>query len=91
VSVGAQGVTDSGIAADRRDDIAARRFESETALGEVTPDDVTPSGDGFRLTDSAQRELGALKIDSQLPDVDVSASDVTLQDGQAVFEREVTR
>ena len=92
VEVGAMGVTSAGVREDRRDDIAAREFEATTPLGSVDPDtDLTATGDGFGLTTGAQRRLGALQIDEQLPDVTVTADDVTLEDGQAVFEREVRR
>jgi len=91
VEVTDTGIASAGVREDRRDDIAAREFEATTALGDVSPDDVTTTGDGFGLTSDAQRRLGALQIDEQLPDVDVSADDVTLEDGQAVFEREVLR
>jgi len=90
--VGAMGVTGLGVREDRRDDIAARELEATTALGSVDPDsDLRSTGDGFGLTSDAQRRLGALQIDEQLPDVTVTADDVTLEDGQAVFEREVRR
>jgi hypothetical protein len=90
-------VTDRGVdeamltpAGERR--AAARQFESDTALGDVNPDtDLTDTGDGFGLTTDAQRELGALRLDEQVPEVTITPDDVTLEDGQAVFEREVTR
>jgi len=92
VSVGPTGVTELGIRESRRDDIAAREFEAETVLDDVDPTrDLVDDGDGFGLSTSAQRRLGARELDAQLPDVDVGVDDITLEDGQAVFEREVRR
>ena len=92
VGVGPAGVTDMGIRESRRDDIAAREFEATTALDDVDPTrDLVDDGDGFGLSTSAQRRLGARELDAQLPDVDVGVDDITLEDGQAVFEREVRR
>ena len=86
------GVTGVEVRPGRQDDIAARRFESTTALDDVDPTtDLERTGDGFGLSTQARRELGAIEIDEQLPDIDVGVDDIAIEDGQAVFEREVRR
>lgn len=92
VTVSDRGVESASLTESGQRSAAARQFESETMLSDVEPgSDITETGDGFGLTTDAQRELGALRIDEQTPDVSVTPDDVTLEDGQAVFEREVTR
>jgi len=86
--VGVGGVETVGVAPDRQDDIAARQFEATTELADVDPAaDVVEQDAGFGLSDSAQRRLGAARIDQQLPDIDVGVDDIEISNGEAVFER----
>ena len=89
--------TDDGgfaLGAAARQRLAARNFEDqfdEFSRDDLTARDVRGTGSGFVLRDRAQRRLGAERIDDQLPEVTVTSDDVTIEDGQAVFEREVPR
>lgn len=77
---------------------AARGFESQLELfdtGTLGSDDVREFDDGFGLARDPARRLAAARIDEQLPDVDVSAGDIELEETpggfEAAFEREVRR
>lgn len=78
-----RGIMEVGIREGRRDDIAARQFESETALEEVNPnDDLRQLDDGgFGLTDSAERRAVAESVEDRSPLDEVDPREDLKRDG----------
>lgn len=84
VDVGPGGVTDAGFTPIGERRRAGRQFAAETPLGEVGPNEIEQSGDGFSLTDPAERRLAAREFETELeqfgrgeldPGTDVQAVD----------------
>jgi hypothetical protein len=64
--------------------LAADRLADQTALTDVDPQtDLTASGEGFTLDQTAQQRAAAERFESSTPFDDLGPSDVTLADGQA--------
>lgn len=72
---------------------AAFDFEEQTALADVDPfGDLQPvDGGGFGLTEGAQLDLGAERLDTQLPGLDIGREDVRLAGDEVVLRDEVYR
>ena len=86
--------TDGGfgldLGAERR--LVAESTEASTPLSDVDPQTgVTLVNGEPTLTDQTRKRAGAAKLDQQFPDFDIGPGDVSLDDGQIVFEREVRR
>ena len=89
-----------GLASDAQRRVAAREFEQELDLfgrGELDPSsDIRDIDDGFGLARDPAREVAADSIDDQLEDINVTPSDIELEETdsgefEGVFEREVRR
>jgi len=71
---------------------AAFEFEEETPLDDVDPQrGVAKQGGGFGLATPARRRLGAIRLDDQFPQQDLSADDVEVTDDGVRPEEDVQR
>ena len=71
-----------GLSRGAQREVAADRFEEQTPLDTISPDEVVIDDGEATLTDELIKEIGAGQLDEQLPDVNVTPGDVELVDGE---------